>query len=221
MRGLFSGTVYHAFLIPVVVLVAGGLVALAMLPAVASAGRAVKAADKTLLGDTNPLIIPTFPLRSTIYAADGTVLATLFQDENREYLTLDQVAPIAQDAVISVEDHNFYKHGPVDFTSILRAALANLKAGKVVQGGSTITQQLVKNTEVGAADTFKRKFQEAQLAFRLERQRTARRGDRLHGASRAREHQRRSQSPSRDAAAVRGDRSPRRSLVRVRVDHRR
>jgi penicillin-binding protein 1A len=169
MRGLFRGTVYHAFLIPVVVLVAGGLVALAMLPAVASAGRAVKAADKTLLGDTNPLIIPTFPLRSTIYAADGTILATLFQDENREYLTLDQVAPIARDAVISVEDHNFYKHGPVDFTSILRAALANLKAGRVVQGGSTITQQLVKNTEVGAADTFKRKFQEAQLAFRLER----------------------------------------------------
>src|SRR5207245_7199826 len=80
-----------------------------------------------------------------------------------------QIAPIARQAVLAVEDHDFYRHGAVDVISILRAALANLKAGRIVQGGSTISQQLVKNIETGTAETFARKFQEAQDAIRLER----------------------------------------------------
>ncbi|TMK81015.1 MAG: PASTA domain-containing protein [Actinobacteria bacterium] len=152
------------------VLATAAMVSLAILPPILAIGRAAQLTDAKLLGSTNRnLVLPSLPERSTIYAADGSVLATLFQDENRVYVPLAQIAPIARQAVLAVEDHSFYSHGAVDVISILRAALANLNAGKIVQGGSTITQQLVKNTEVGTEETFRRKFQEAQDAIRLER----------------------------------------------------
>jgi penicillin-binding protein 1A len=158
-------------LIPLVMAFATGLVAAGLIPAVATAGKAVTRFDRQFLGETEPLKIklPALPERSTIYAADGTVLATLFENENRVYVPLDQIDDVAKKAVLSIEDHSFYRHGPLDVTSIVRAALANLRAGHIVQGGSTITQQLVKNTETGNAETFARKFQEAQDAVRLER----------------------------------------------------
>jgi len=163
-------TVYHALLIPFVVALASGLVALALYPTVATAGKAIQRLDHNLLGNTGTVLrLPALPERSTIYAADGSLLATLFQDENRVYVPLKVINQVTKDAVLSVEDHKFYEHGPVDVSSIVRAAIANLRAGRIVQGGSTITQQLVKNTELGSAQTFKRKFQEAQDAIRLER----------------------------------------------------
>ncbi|HEX9123094.1 MAG TPA: transglycosylase domain-containing protein, partial [Actinomycetota bacterium] len=113
--------------------------------------------------------IPHFPERSTIYATDGSELATLYLDENREIVRLHQVAPIARQAVLAIEDHGFYEHGPINVPSVFRAILANLIAGEVTQGGSTITQQLVKNAVIqNTAQTFARKFQEAALAIRME-----------------------------------------------------
>ena len=113
--------------------------------------------------------IPHPPERSTIYAADGSVLATLYLDENREIVRLRKVAPIARDAVLAIEDDGFYGHGPINVPSVFRAMLANLIAGRITQGGSTITQQLVKNAVISTNEqTFARKFQEAALAMRLE-----------------------------------------------------
>ncbi|HZD78634.1 MAG TPA: transglycosylase domain-containing protein [Actinomycetota bacterium] len=113
--------------------------------------------------------VPHFPERSTIYAADGSVLATLYLDENREIVRLKQVAPIARKAVLAIEDDGFYQHGALNVPSVFRALLANLIAGRITQGGSTITQQLVKNAVIQDTEqTFARKFQEAALAIRLE-----------------------------------------------------
>ncbi len=117
--------------------------------------------------------IPHFPERSTIYARDGSVLATIFLDENRKVVHLRKVAPIAQKAVLAIEDDRFYQHGALNAPSVLRALIANVIAGEITQGGSTITQQLVKTAIIDdPAQTFARKFQEAALAIRLEKRYT-------------------------------------------------
>jgi penicillin-binding protein 1A len=114
--------------------------------------------------------LPRPPERSIIYASDGeTVLATVYLDENREIVTLRQVSPIARRAVLAIEDRNFFEHSGVDPQSVARAFLANLFSGEIVQGGSTITQQLVKNTLIDTpSQTYARKLQEAGLALRME-----------------------------------------------------
>jgi penicillin-binding protein 1A len=113
--------------------------------------------------------IPHPPERSTIYAADGSVLATLYLDENRKIVGLGKVAPVTRQAVLAIEDDGFYTHGAINVPSVFRAMVANLIAGRVTQGGSTITQQLVKNAVIGSDEqTFARKFQEAALAIRME-----------------------------------------------------
>jgi membrane peptidoglycan carboxypeptidase len=113
--------------------------------------------------------IPHPPERSTIYAADGSVLATLYLDENRKIVGLGKVAPVTRQAVLAIEDDGFYTHGAINVPSVFRAMVANLIAGRVTQGGSTITQQLVKNAVIGNDEqTFARKFQEAALAIRME-----------------------------------------------------
>ncbi len=146
------------------------LVALLLLPLFGAVGVGAKALEKRLTAaGANFTRIPHFPQRSTIYARDGSVLATLFLDENRTIVHLDKVSQHAQDAVLAIEDHNFYEHGAINVSSVIRAMLANLIAGHVTQGGSTLTQQLVKNAVIQSdAQTFARKFQEAALAIRLE-----------------------------------------------------
>ena len=117
--------------------------------------------------------IPRFPERSTIYAADGkTVLATLYLD-NREIVDLPDISEMGRKSVLAVEDAQFYEHGPLDWTSLIRALLTNAATGEVVQGGSTITQQLVKNAITGdTSQTFQRKFQELALAINVEQRYT-------------------------------------------------
>jgi penicillin-binding protein 1A len=116
-----------------------------------------------------PLRIPRPQERSTIYAADGSVLGSVYHNYNRQLVPLGRVNPATRKAVLAVEDHRFYTHGPIDIRSILRAFLANLRAGSIVQGGSTITQQLVKDTITGGEVTLSRKIQEAIDAFRVAR----------------------------------------------------
>jgi penicillin-binding protein 1A len=158
-------------LLPVVVAIGGALVAMLLLPAAAGISAGVTRVDQRLatLGDAFTRI-PKFPERSTIYASDGkTVLATVYLDENRELVHLSGVSDIAQKAVLAIEDDGFYQHGALNLPSVVRALLANLSAGQVVQGGSTISQQLVKNAVIGdTAQTFQRKFQELALAMRVE-----------------------------------------------------
>lgn len=109
------------------------------------------------------------PLRSTIYAADGSRLARLFR-ENRSLVSLKEMTPSLVSAVLAAEDSRFYEHGGYDLRSIARAALVNLKRGEMQQGGSTITQQYVKNTYFRHADrTLERKARELRLAIEVER----------------------------------------------------
>src|SRR5262245_10554509 len=147
------------------------VVALVLLPIFGAAGVGVNAFRERLdAAGVGRVRIPDFPETSTIYAADGSVLAEIFLDENRRYVKIHKIAQVAQDAVIAIEDDSFYEHGALNFPSLIRAAIANLVAGEIEQGGSTLTQQLVKNVLIDSPEqTFARKFQEAALAIRLER----------------------------------------------------
>jgi penicillin-binding protein 1A len=106
--------------------------------------------------------------RSIVYAADGTVLAVLHAEENRQPVPLAQVPTVLRQAVVDVEDVRFWDHDGVDLRGTLRALYANVHAGAIQQGGSTITQQLVKNTLLAGRRDAGLKVKEAALAIRLE-----------------------------------------------------
>ena len=91
------------------------------------------------------------PLAQTsfLYAADGSLITALHATENRVALTSAQMTQNIRDAVVAIEDRRFYTHHGVDPEAILRAAVNDLRSGHVVEGGSTITQQLVKNLYTG------------------------------------------------------------------------
>jgi membrane peptidoglycan carboxypeptidase len=148
------------------------VLALALLPIFGAAGGGVNAFRERLdAAGVGRAGIPHLPQSSTIYAADGkTVLAEIYLDENRRYVRIGKIAPVAQQAVVAIEDDSFYEHGALNFPSLMRAAITNLIAGDIEQGGSTLTQQLVKNVLIDSPQqTFARKFQEAALAIRVER----------------------------------------------------
>lgn len=122
--------------------ICGVLVAGLLVPAAAVSGSTASGSIEFF--DTLPAELQVDPpSQSTkILAADGSVIATLF-DENRTRVSLDQMSPYIKDAVIAVEDSRFYEHGGVDTTGILRALVSTARGNK--QGASTITQQYVNN----------------------------------------------------------------------------
>jgi penicillin-binding protein 1A len=104
-----------------------------------------------------------------IYANDDhAILATLRGSESRILVDTSEISPIMQQAIVAIEDKRFYEHHGVDLRGIGRAVWADVTNKKVVQGGSTITQQLVKNSCVTTARTISRKLKEAALAWQLE-----------------------------------------------------
>jgi penicillin-binding protein 1A len=105
---------------------------------------------------------------SRVYADDDEFL-TEFQAEKRIFVPLQQIPPALRNAIIAVEDARFYSHFGVDVRGILRAAYANFRHGRVVEGGSTITQQLAKVLFLTPDRSFSRKVKEALLAFELEK----------------------------------------------------
>ena len=107
---------------------------------------------------------------SRVVAADGSVLAQLHAEQDREVVPLRRIPEVLRQAVIAVEDQRFYDHGGVDGRAIARAMVQNARAQRVTQGGSTITQQLAKNAVVGNDPTLERKLEEAGVALQLERQ---------------------------------------------------
>jgi len=102
-----------------------------------------------------------------VYAADGSLLGAIPAERNRQVVPLSQVSPWIPKATIAIEDRRFYSHGGVDPRGIARAVVADVKARKVVQGGSTITQQLVRNLYISNERTVQRKLKEACLAIKL------------------------------------------------------
>jgi penicillin-binding protein 1A len=113
---------------------------------------------------------PLPPLANTtkIFAADGTLLTDLYYSENRVPISVDALPKVLVDAVVAAEDERFFSHRGVDFMAIGRALVADLRAGRVVEGGSTITEQFVKNVYGQRARTMRRKVREALMAYRLE-----------------------------------------------------
>ena len=117
-----------------------------------------------------PMADWTVPARAAnvrILAADGSLI-TNHSDSTGQRLSLDEMSPYVPEAVVAIEDRRFYQHFGVDPIGLARAMFINLRAGTVVQGGSTITQQLAKNLFLQPDRTFKRKVQEVILAFWLE-----------------------------------------------------
>ncbi len=107
------------------------------------------------------------PLITRIYADDGSVIAE-YSRERRILVAYEKIPKQLVQAFVAAEDSNFFKHQGLDFQSILRAALKNVKAGGIAQGGSTITQQVAKKLLLTSERTFSRKFKEAILAWRME-----------------------------------------------------
>lgn len=105
-----------------------------------------------------------------MFAADGSLITTLRQEENRELLSYDEIPPHVRNAVVAIEDSRFFTHKGIDAKAILRALYKNAATGEIVQGGSTITQQLVRNSleEVGREQTIERKVKEASFAYQVD-----------------------------------------------------
>ncbi|MFN2642301.1 MAG: penicillin-binding protein [Actinomycetota bacterium] len=160
---------YRVVLMGIVIALAAGTLSLVVVPAAAVLGHAVKGVNKRLgTGPSGQIVLPQIAQRSVVLAKDGSVIATLTGDENRKFVALAEVPPTTQQAVLAIEDARFYEHHGIDTSGILRAIFANATSGGVREGGSTITQQLVKNTIVGTQRSIDRKIKEAQYAIALE-----------------------------------------------------
>src|SRR3954468_24109498 len=107
------------------------------------------------------------PERSTVYAADGSVIATLGRVDRETVRAYDDLPRVMLDAVVAAEDKSYWTNGGIDVSAMARALVANVKSGDIVQGGSTITQQLGKNRMLNGAKTLDRKAQELVRAYRL------------------------------------------------------
>ncbi|MGH3860478.1 penicillin-binding protein, partial [Actinokineospora sp.] len=158
---------------------AGGLVALMLLPTTCAAGIGARDASDWFLREPQGLTTSGIPQRSTILDANGHTIATFFY-QNRVDVPMAKIAPVLRIAVLAIEDSRFYHHGAIDAQGTLRALASNLGSGQVTQGGSGITQQYVKNlliTQADSADeraeaqevTAARKVRELRYAVALEK----------------------------------------------------
>ncbi|HEV8053522.1 MAG TPA: PBP1A family penicillin-binding protein, partial [Candidatus Limnocylindrales bacterium] len=106
---------------------------------------------------------------SFVYAADGSLLGAIPAERNRQPVPLRDISPWMLEATVAIEDRRFYEHGGVDYEGIARALWKDVKAGRVVEGGSTITQQLARDLYISREVTLERKVEEACLAIKLNR----------------------------------------------------
>ncbi len=160
-------------------LLAGALVAGLLLPYSVGAGMAANAVTSAIEDAKSDPLDGQIPLRTTFTDAAGKPIAT-FYDQNRVYVPLSSISDYLQVAVISMEDRRFYQHQGVDWRGTVRALLRNAQSDRAAQGGSTLTQQYVKNylylvqakTEAEKADAIAttpiRKLREAKMALSVE-----------------------------------------------------
>ena len=120
--------------------------------------------------------LPTFnelenrdvPESSKLYSRDGTLLYEFHGEYKRSKVALEKISPYLRNATISIEDKDFYNHGAISLPAIARATVANYQTGSPVQGGSTITQQFVKNALLDRKKLYSRKVREILLAYKIE-----------------------------------------------------
>lgn len=159
----FSSSVTRLVLVLAVAVAAVTSAGLALAPAVSDLSGAAH-------GEAEEIVLDDLAVRSSVFAADGTLLATLREEENRLPVDLVAVPQVLIDAVLAVEDANFYDHAGVNARATIRALLSNVESGEITGGGSTITQQLVKQSLLTTSQDLDRKTREAFLAIRLEKQ---------------------------------------------------
>ncbi len=153
-----------------------GLVALAALLVTLAGGAVAYGVVRTWLKDLPDYESPNafrVAQPTKIYSADGVLLARLFL-ENRRIVPFDSISQNLKDGIVAVEDERFYSHHGIDPTGIIRSALANLVAGGVAEGASTITQQYVRNTVLSYEQfdiSYARKVREIFIALKLEEKR--------------------------------------------------
>jgi penicillin-binding protein 1A len=148
------------------------LIALAMLAVLGAVALTAAGVTGTVFALSNCSLSKLRPIslgqNSFVYAGDGTLLGAVPSTTNRQPLFLKQISPWLVKGTVAIEDRRFYEHGGIDLRAIGRAIVADLKAGRVVQGGSTITQELVRNLYIGSSErTLERKLHEACLANKL------------------------------------------------------
>lgn len=173
-----GGFVQQFLVIIAMSVLSGVLIAGLALPWVAMASKGADKAASAMA--TFPLRLDFKPLdeRTTVLDSQGGTLAT-FYDEDRTYVPLNQIADVMKESLISIEDARFYQHGPIDVQGTIRALLVNEASNATIQGGSSLTQQLVKLTLLANATTAKeraaatardyaRKFQELRYAVWVE-----------------------------------------------------
>ena len=107
-------------------------------------------------------------LKTQVFAGDSTLIGELYE-QNRVLIPLEEIPTHLVDAIISIEDRKFYSHWGIDMFGIMRATVSNIKAGRIVQGASTITQQLARNLFVMFDVSISRKVKEGILALKIER----------------------------------------------------
>jgi membrane peptidoglycan carboxypeptidase len=176
-----TGRIRTLFVLALTIVLAGALLAGLLLPWVG--GPAVAASQSSsLLGDPATELTDESPPGNTVMLASNGEVITSFYQENRAPVASEAIAEVVKNALVAIEDARFYDHGGLDVQGTLRALVTNMAAGEVREGGSTLTQQLVKQTLLQAAvragseeawtaatdDTVGRKLREVRLALALE-----------------------------------------------------
>src|SRR4051812_15237548 len=174
----FARTVRTLLVLALSTVLAGALLAGLLLPWVG--GPALLAAQSSgLLGDAPEELTDEPPAGNTTMLAANGELITSFYEQNRAPVTSDQIATVMKNAMVAIEDARFYEHNGLDVEGTVRALVKNMAAGQVQEGGSTLTQQLVKQTllqtahtpqerDAAVEETVGRKLREARLALALE-----------------------------------------------------
>jgi len=152
-------------------LIVGGAIFCAVaLIVVAGFAYITSIADK--VPQLSDLKVTNYGVASTVYAADGSKLGLIKSTILRQPISDTEMPQYLRDATLAIEDHSFYQHGAIDYLSLIRAAITDVTSGKTLEGGSTITMQLVRNlypVAVGDSRTFSRKLKEAIVASRFEK----------------------------------------------------
>ena len=143
-----------------------GLVALPFLLTAATVGGVAAFGSGCDLNALRPVSVGQ---NSVVFAADGSELGVIPAERNRTPVSRRQISSWVPKATVAIEDRRFYQHGGIDPIGIMRAVVADIRAGSFAQGGSTITQELVRNLYLSRERTLKRKLTEACLAIKLAR----------------------------------------------------
>lgn len=170
----------HILGVVVLAAIAGLLVAGLALPVIGATSVTARSTVDSFTSLPADFEVTPQAQRSVVLDAQGGELAVFF-DENRVYKPLDKISPNVQQAIVAIEDARFFEHGPIDLQGTVRALVTNVSSGSVEQGGSTLTQQYVKNVLLSQAETdeeaaaavetsYSRKLRELRLAMAAEEQ---------------------------------------------------